>query len=250
MMKTDQFKAKKNIFRKRLFQNRICESAIFCLILFAAGCATTPKEQLPFRPGATIETVAAMVTISVKAPRVNTGGHGYMVYQRPDRFHLVMLTPFGTTALETYSSDDRITIVIPSKGEAYAGAFDEMPDDSPLKGWRMIRLMGVDEPLFDPMKKGTSEKSSKAHGEITSFYDAQGLLERKKFGGGEEVFFRNYQSEEGVPFPSVIEFIDRNGARVKITFDEPEINKPVDNAALVPNLEGISIHPLASFKGM
>ncbi len=190
------------------------------------------------------------MTISVKTPQVNTGGHGYMVYQRPDRFHMVILTPFGTTALETYSSDDRLTIVIPSKGEAYAGAFDEMPIESPLRGWRMIRLMAVDEPLFDPVKKGTSEKSSKATGEITSFYDAQGLLERKKFSSGEEVFFRDYQSAEGVPFPSVIEFIDRNGARVKITFEEPEINKPVDNAALVPNLEGITILSLASFKGM
>jgi outer membrane lipoprotein-sorting protein len=224
--------------------------ALWALLLLTGGCVALPKAQVPFRPGATLETVAAMVTISVKTPQVNTGGHGYMVYQRPDRFHMVILTPFGTTALETYSSDDRLTIVIPSKGEAYAGAFDEMPIESPLRGWRMIRLMAVDEPLFDPVKKGTSEKSSKATGEITSFYDAQGLLERKKFSSGEEVFFRDYQSAEGVPFPSVIEFIDRNGARVKITFEEPEINKPVDNAALVPNLEGITILSLASFKGM
>jgi outer membrane lipoprotein-sorting protein len=229
---------------------RMCRKPLWAALLLVAGCATIPKEQVPFRLGATLETLAAMVTISVKTPQLNTGGHGYMVYQRPDRFHMVMLTPFGTTALETYSSDGRLTIVIPSKGEAYAGAFDEMPDDSPLRGWRMIRLMAVDGPLFDPMKKGTSEKSSNAHGEITSFYDAQGLLERKKFSSGEEVFFRNYQSAEGVPFPLVIEFIDRNGARVKITFDEPEINKPVDNAALVPNLEGITLLPLASFKGM
>jgi hypothetical protein len=218
--------------------------------LFIAGCATLPKTQVPFRPGATLETVAAMVTISVKTPQGNTGGHGLLLYQRPDRFHLAMLTPFGTTALDTYSSADRLTIIIRSKGVAYAGGFDEMPDDSPLRGWRMIRLMAVDEPLFDPLKQGTSEKSSKSAGEITSFYDGKGLLERKKFGSGEEVFYRDYQSAEGVPFPSVIEFIDRNGARVKITFDEPEINKPVDDADLAPNLEGITLLPLASFKGM
>jgi hypothetical protein len=100
------------------------------------------------------------------------------------------------------------------------------------------------------MKKGTSEKGIKPAGEITSYYNTQGLLERKKFSSGEEVFFRDYQSSEGVPFPSIIEFIDTNGSRVKITFDEPEINKPVDNAALVPNLEGMTLLPLASFKGM
>jgi outer membrane lipoprotein-sorting protein len=238
------------IKKQRKYHRSLSLITLCWAFLLAAGCAALPKAQVPFRPGATLETVAAMVTISVKTPQVNTGGHGYMVYQRPDRFHMVILTPFGTTALETYSSDDRLTIVIPSKGEAYAGAFDEMPIESPLRGWRMIRLMAVDEPLFDPVKKGTSEKSSKTTGEITSFYDAQGLLERKKFSSGEEVFFRDYQSAEGVPFPSVIEFIDRNGARVKITFEEPEINKPVDNAALVPNLEGITILSLASFKGM
>lgn len=221
---------------------------LYLAFLLSTGCATLPKMQIPFRPGATLETVAAMVTISVKTPQINTGGHGYMVYQRPDRFHLVILTPFGTTAMEIYSSDDRLTIVIPSKGEAYTGAFDEMPENSPLRGWRMIRLMAMDEPLFDPLKQGTSERSSNASGEITSFYDGTGLLERKKFSNGEEVFFRNYQSAEGVPFPSVIEFIDRIGSRVKITFNEPEINKPLDKAALVPNLEGMTLLPLASFK--
>jgi len=230
--------------------SKICRKALWAALLLTAGCAAVPKNQVPFRPGATLETVAAMVTISVKTPQGNTGGHGYMVYRQPDRFHLAMLTPFGTTALETYSADDRLTIVIPSKGTAYAGAFDEMPDDSPLRGWRMIKLMAVDEPLFDPLKQGTSETSSKPAGEFTSFYDGKGLLERKKFASGEEVFFRDYQSAEGVPFPSVIEFIDRNGARVKITFDEPEINKPIDNAALVPNLEGMTLLPLASFRGM
>ncbi|HEX2768700.1 MAG TPA: outer membrane lipoprotein LolB, partial [Geobacteraceae bacterium] len=103
-------------------------TALCGAFLLIIGCATLPKTQVPFRPGATLETLAAMVTISVKAPQVNTGGHGYMVYQRPDRFHMVILTPFGTTALETYSSDDRLTIVIPSKGVVYAGAFDEMPE--------------------------------------------------------------------------------------------------------------------------
>jgi outer membrane lipoprotein-sorting protein len=103
-------------------------------MLLTTGCATLPKAQVPFRPGATLETVAAMVTISVKAPQINTGGHGYMVYERPDRFHLAVLTPFGTTAMEIYSSDDRLTIVIPSRGEAYTGAFDEMQGKQPSLG--------------------------------------------------------------------------------------------------------------------
>ncbi|HTP64603.1 MAG TPA: outer membrane lipoprotein LolB [Geobacteraceae bacterium] len=219
-------------------------------ILITAGCATAPKPQVPLRPGATLETVSAMVSISVKAPQGSTGGHGYMLYKKPDRFHLVMLTPFGTTALETFSADDRLTILIPSKGTAYSGSFTDMPENSPLRGWRMIKLMAVDQPLFDPGKKGIVEKSGEGSGEITSWYDDTGLLTRKRFATGEEVFFRDYQSADGVPFPSVVEFTDGNGSRVKITFDEPEINKPVEDAALTPNLEGITILPLISIKGI
>jgi hypothetical protein len=191
---------------------------VFLLII---GCVAVPKVQVPFRRGAKVETLASMVAISVKNPQMSTGGNGYLIYQRPDRFHMVILTPFGTTALETFSVADRLTIVIPSKGA-----------------------------LFDPMKRGAVEKSSSTVGEITSFYDGAGLLERKIFSEGEEVHFREYRSADGVPFPTVMEFTDRNGSRVKITFDEPEINKPVDDAALVPNLEGVTLLPLASFKGM
>ncbi len=228
--------------------NLLKHISITALLLLTAGCATVPKVQVPYRPGATLQSVSAMVSLSVKAPQGSTGGHGYMVYEKPDRFHLVMLTPFGTTALETFSADDRLTILIPSKGVAYTGSFAEMPDNSPLRGWRMIKLMAVDKPLFDPEKRGTMEKSN--DGEVTSFYGGTGLLERKSFATGEEVLFRDYQSVEGVPFPFVIEFTDGNGSRVKITFDEPEINKPVDDAALTPNLEGIQVLPLTSLKGI
>ena len=219
-------------------------------LLLAAGCASVPKAQVPFRPGTTVETLASAVAISVKAPRVNTGGRGYMLFQRPDRFHLVMLTPFGTTALETFSADDRLTILIPSRGEAYTGTFADMPADSPLQGWRMIRLLAADESFYNPQKRDTIEKRSGTMGEITSYYNGTGLLEKEVFKGGEEVSFRGYLSADGVPFPGIIEFTDNNGSRVKITFDEPEVNGTLDSAALSPNLEGIKLLPLASFKGI
>lgn len=225
-------------------------TAIFALFLLAAGCVTVPKAQIPFRTGATVETLASAVAISVKAPRVNTGGRGYMLFQRPDRFHLVMLTPFGTTAMETFSSDDRLTILIPSRGEAYTGTFADMPADSPLQGWRMIRLLAADESFFNPLKRGSVEKRSGTMGDITSYYNSSGMLEKEVFSGGEEVFFRDYLSAGGVPFPGIIEFTDNNGSRVKVTFDEPEINGTLDSAALSPNLDGLNLLPLASFKGI
>jgi hypothetical protein len=231
------------------YNNPLFAIALIALFLLVAGCASIPKERVPFRSGATVETLSSAVSISIKAPKMSTGGRGYMLFQRPDRFHLVMLTPFGTTALETFSDDDRLTIMIPSKGTAYTGRFDEMPEDSPLQGWRMIRLMAADESFFDPVKSGGMEKRSRDVGETTSYYDGSGLLERELFSGGEELFFRNYISADGVPFPGIIEFSDNRGSRVKVTFDEPDINIPLDEDALSPKLDGITLLPLASFKG-
>jgi outer membrane lipoprotein-sorting protein len=227
--------------------NALTLCAVFLLL---AGCASVPKPQAPFRAGATVETLAAAVTISVKAPQVSTGGRGYMVFQRPDRFHLVMLTPFGTTAMETYSSDDRLTIIIPSRDKAYSGTFAEVPPNSPLQGWRMIRLLAADESFFDPTKRGETQKKKGYFGETTSYYNGSGLLEKEVFSGGEEVSFSDYLSADGVPFPGIMELNDGNGSRVKVTFDEPEINGVLDSAALVPNLDGLTVLPLTSFRGI
>lgn len=68
------------------------------LILTTLGCATAPKPREPFIPGATVETLASGISLSVTSLEGSTGGTGYLLYRRPDSFHVVMLTPFGTTA--------------------------------------------------------------------------------------------------------------------------------------------------------
>jgi hypothetical protein len=39
------------------------------------------------------------------------------------------------------------------------------------------------------------------------------------------------------------------GDRVRVAFKEPELNLPVDDATLVPNLEGVTVLPIDHFKG-
>jgi hypothetical protein len=53
----------------------------------------------------------------------------------------------------------------------------------------------------------------------------------------------------GVPLAEVIEIISATGEKVRLTFSEPEVNQPVDDAMLKPNLEGIKVLPFAAFKG-
>lgn len=222
---------------------------LIVLTLAVASCATAPKPQMPFIPGATVDTLAATITLSVKTPEGSTGGTGYLIYRRPDRFHLVMLTPFGTTALEFFAGDDRVTLLIPSKGTAYVGSFADLPAKGGLQGWRMMQWVVEGDPLLRPGTTGAVERTDQAGRTIVATYDADGLLERK-ISDGAEVVYRDYQSVDGVPFPAVIEFGDRSGTRVKISFDEPEVNRPVEEAALTPNLEGQTLLPLSSLRGL
>jgi len=231
------------------FPARATAVALLTILLLAAlGCAGVPKPREPFIPGATVETLAAAVSLSVQTPEGSSGGTGYLLYRRPDRFHLVMLTPFGSTALEFFVRDDRVTVLFPSKGVAYAGSLADLPARGGLQGWRMMRWVLEGAPLFLPGAPRTVERTDAEGGETTTLYDGDGLLRRKISGDGEATY-RDYQSAGGVAFPAVIEFTDPHGVRVKITFDEPEVNGPVDDAALTPNLEGLTLLPLASLRG-
>jgi len=218
------------------------------LVLATFGCAGVPKPREPFLPGATVETLAASVALSVKTPEGSSGGTGYLLYRRPDRFHLVMLTPFGATALEFFVRDDRVTVLFPAKGVAYVGSFRDLPARGGLRGWRMMRWVLEGDPFFLPGTPETVERTDAEGRATVALYDGAGFLQRKSSVDGEAIY-RDYQSVGGVPFPTVIEFRDPQGVRVRITFDEPEVNGPVDDAALTPNLEGVTLIPLADLRG-
>ncbi|AJE04574.1 outer membrane lipoprotein LolB [Geobacter pickeringii] len=222
---------------------------VLMVTLALSGCATAPRPQTPFIPGVAVETLTTAVAVSVKSPEGSTGGTGYLIYRRPDRFHLVMLTPFGTTALEFFAGDDQVTLLIPSKGTAYVGSFADLPAKGGLQGWRMMQWVVEGDPLLRPGTTGSIERTDAAGRRIVATYNADGLLERKSSEDG-EVVYRDYRSVDGVPFPTVIEFGDGAGTRVTITFDEPEVNRPVEESALTPNLEGLTLLPLASLKGV
>lgn len=234
---------------KRTF-HRILTCQVVLLFLLLAGCATAPKPPLVFKPGAAVETLTASVGLSVKTPTGGTGGNGYLLYRKPERFRMVMLTPFGTTALEFNASGDNVVLSIPSRGTAYAGTFADLPERNGLQAWRLMRWAVEGSPLFDPDRAGATVRGKLEGSRTLEMYDDQGLLQRKVTEEGNEVLYKEYQSIDGVPFPSVIEFNDSRGARVKITFREPEINQPLEEDALAPQLEGLTILPLAEFRGM
>ena len=215
--------------------------AAVTLLLLLAGCAPRAVSPLVFTPGAVVESVQSEVSLSFSSLQGSGGGRGYLVFQRPDRAHLVVLSPFGTTVMEAFTSGDRLTIVIPSREVAFTGTFNEIPPRAGLQGWKSLRWIVEGESDARGEPGGETVRVNREGKRETVWYNDLGLVARKVTEDGQEVVYREYRSVEGVPFPSAIEFQDRGGTTLKIGFDEPEINKPVAESALQPRLEGITV---------
>lgn len=237
------------------FRNLRMAASKFVLIAAAlalSACATAPKpEPVPsFRPVGSVETLQSEVSLSVKAGDRKIGGRGYLVFKRPDRFHLAVLSPFGFTLMDVFVSDDLITCLIPSKQTAYRGRVSELPDANALRGWGMMRWVIDTPPAAEGTGPGEREYvSPDGKREILS-YDERGLLTAKTNEAGDRVAYLDYRDRNGVSFPGTIEMSNARGDMVRIVFDEPELNQPLEEAALSPSLDGVEVLPLAAFKGL
>ncbi len=221
---------------------------LFWVIVFSAGCATAPKPVVPLVPGKEAETVQSPIAISVKNSGKSMGGRGYLIFKRPDRFHLAILSPFGLTLFEVFSEGERITCIVPSKNTAYSGTVAELPDRDGLRNWAMMRW-AVDRPPPDGPVPGSRFHITPDGRKELVYYDGQGLLVRKVTEDGDQVVYRNYRNVNGVAFPDSIEIGNWRGDLVTITFDEPDVNEPVEASALTPNLEGVTVLPFTAFQG-
>ena len=210
-------------------------------VTILSGCAPKAVPPLVFTTGAVVESIQSEVSLSFNSPAGSGGGRGYLVFQKPDRSHLIVLTPFGTTVMEAFAGGERLTIVIPSKEIAYSGTFDEIPAKAGLQGWKAMRWIMEGEPAGSGESNGEVVRVNREGILETVWYNSAGLVVRKLTEDGDDVTYRDYRSINGVPFPTAIEFRDQRGTTLKIGFDEPEINKPVAESALKPRLDGITV---------
>jgi len=215
--------------------------------LFVAGCASVPKPLTGLEPGKEVETLQSSISIAVRTAATSRGGRGYLLFKRPDRFHLAVLSPFGAPLLEVYSDGERLTCLVPAKQTAYSGPIAALPDREGLKAWAMMRWVVERTPVAGPALSRENVNSSGRR--ETLYYDEQGLLLRKVTEEGDQAVYRDYRSLNGVAFPAEIELSDVARNVVTITFDEPEVNKPLDDAALTPALAGMRVLPFTEFTG-
>ena len=217
---------------------------LLCLLCLTA-CATVQKPLTGIIPGREVETLQSSVALTMKSGTHGSGGRGFLIFQYPDRFHLAVLSPFGLTILEVFSDGQRLTCLVPSRQTAYTGLVADLPETGGLKTFGMLKWVVARVP-----------HDASAAREITTpdgdriVFDKFGLVQRKIAPEGDEVEYADYRNVNGVAFPYTLTIKSSSGDSVRIVFDEPEINTPVDDSTLTPNLEGISVLPLSEFKGL
>jgi Outer membrane lipoprotein LolB len=229
--------------------SQTAKSALVLMMVFLlSGCASPRIAPLSgIVPGREVETLQSSVSLSVKTAKRNIGGRGFLIFKCPDRFHMVVLSPFGLTLADIYSDGERFSFVIPSRQTAYSGRIEDIPDREGLKAWGMMRWVVERTPVAGPALTRENVNSSGVREKLS--YDDRGFLARKETEEGDRVEYRDYRNVNGVALPESIEMGNRRGETVRISFDEPEVNLPVDEIALRPNLEGMTVLPFSDFKG-
>lgn len=221
---------------------------LLAVLFTLAGCAAPPKPPLSgLVPGLVVETLQSSVAFSVTSDGRSMGGRGFLVFARPDLFHLAILSPFGSVLADIYSEGERITCVVPGKKTAYRGLVSEVPDQSGLRAWALMRWVVERTPVAGPALVRENVNSSGVMELL--YYDEQGLLARKVTEAGDRVAYGDYLSVAGVAVPGSIELGNPAGDTVRVIFEEPEVNRPVAETALTPDLSGLTVLTLAEFTG-
>ena len=217
-----------------------------CLSLFFfSACAAVQKPALVFTPGSAIDTLSTSISLSIHSRAGSLSGNGIMIYHRPDRFHVVMLSPFGSTVLEAFALGEQLTLVFPSQTVAYTGRFDELPDGSGMQAWRLLRWVMDADPAETAGLTGAIERMARAGGRETVVYES-GLVAAKTNVAGDRVSYRAHELVNGVPFATELEMQTVYNDKIRLVFNDPEINAALDGTAFVPRLDGMNVLPLST----
>lgn len=230
---------------KQLFRAAV----LICAITLFAGCAATARTALNYRPGALVETLSSPISLSIHATDSSMGGHGYLIFRRPGQARLLILSPFGTTMMEAFVADGRITLVYPGQMTAYSGRFDELPAKGGLQGWRLMSWVMDGEPPGEPSLNGSVERTAR-QGFKEKLTFENGLVVSKVSPEGDQVYYDKYVVINGVPVATEVDMRNGRDDRVRMTLDEPEVNTPLEADAFTPRLEGYTVLPLSAVQGL
>jgi hypothetical protein len=224
------------------------KNVILPLLLLAifSGCASVPVQQKAVH-GVNIETLQGSVNVSLTSSVGQMSGNGFLFYKKPDSFRLSILAPFGQIVFDIIVSGENVICLQEKRKAVWQGTVNDLPPDLGTKVWPLLKWI-----LEPPPPAGPSlERFFKpADGTIEIvYYDTGGLVQRKVNGFGDEAFYSDYRIADDRAIANRIELTASEGSRLVLTFDDPELNLPIDNSILSPDLAGYSIRPLRELNG-
>lgn len=226
----------------------LCRTLFFLLLAATLfGCAAQKKPLTGLVPGREVETVQSSVSLSATSNERSTAGRGYFVFKAPSQFHLAVLSPFGQSILEAYIDRNLFTCLVPSRQIAYAGHLAELPEQSALKSLDLLQWVMAPAPF--PVPAAPPGETVVVSG-VRYFIDEIGMVKRKVNEEGDEVVYEGHRAVEGVPFPETVVIRNRYGATVRVTFEEPQLNRPVEASDLTPDFSGMTVLPLTEFRAL
>lgn len=218
-------------------------------LTLVAGCAAfTPKPPLEYRSGAQVDTLSAAVSLSITKGEQGMGANGFLLYQRPGRMRMVILSPFGTTLMETVVAGERVTVVDNSKGVAFSGFLAELPEQGEGETWRQASWVMDVPPPGSLQHDGTMERTN-SMGLKEQMTFENGLLVSKSLPNGDEAHYNDYTVVNGVPLATEIVMYSHNGDRFRIKINEPEVNTELPPEAFTPHLDNLTVYPLSALQG-
>ena len=224
---------------------RLLMLCIATLLLAACSTPRPPLDMSKLVPGTSLDTISSSVSISFSSPEKSVSARGVMVYQQPDKLRLVVLTPFGTTALEAFMVGDHLTLLHASKGVAFSGPVSQIPADVGQRGWGMMRWVLASSLPSD--KDGVYQRPWQEGTEAVTVRD--GLLVEKKLTTGEKVTYDRHAVVAGLVLAEELVMENAEGDRIRLLLEEPEVNVALPDNAFVPRLEGLRLLPLSELKG-
>lgn len=218
-----------------------------CLTLFT-GCATTKLPELRPVHGVAINSLQGSVNLSLETASGSTGGRGYLIFKQPDSFRLTILSPFGQSLFDLYVNSGKVTCLIPSKKQAWQGEMAELPENLGARVWPLLKWV-VEPP--HPAGAALQRTFNRADGSSELVrYDTAGFVLSKENSLGDTVSYGDYHVVDGVAVPWRIELKTAARDRLQLLFDEPEVNTPLDEELLTPQLAGLEILPLSQLRGL
>lgn len=216
------------------------------LLLLLSGCATPAVQPVKVIQPVEIETLQGSVAIVLDSKAGKMGGQGVLFYRKPDQFRLSVLAPFGQVLMDIIVRGDDVLYLVQSQKKGWRGTISDLPESLGKRIWPLMRWVVEPPRTAGPALVRDFERSDGTSEKV--YFDVAGLVQRKINAFGDEVSYGDYRIAEGIAMPNVIEVVTGEGSRLKLSFDDPEVNQPIADEIMNPALAGMEILPLGELK--